>query len=558
MSRLANVDMNEDFLNALFRGSELIGEGAYEEAKVILDEALVSRPDDPKARNLLGLAHFKLGDYEMAESIYMVLVDENPRDATLRVNLGLVHLKTGMFEDAITELEVAVELRPGHRRAQNYLGVAYARVGDYVQAQACFAAAGSEEMVERMDQLLVGEDPGAVRREAPPEEAGEPAAEAVEQAAEAESDFGWEDAGADPEAAPLEDPLFNEYSFEDPDLVDESGLSEESAAVEHPAPEEEEDAWREHETEESVAAEDQAPEDDIPLEEESAAVEHPASEEEEDAWREHETEEPVAAEDQALEDDIPVEEQPTEDPTAMEEQSNESPPAIAEQEAEEHLPAGEEVVASAPSHLLDLAEPSSASEEAEGTFLVGTKSVTVFVRGEVFSRTRALLALEGTVDLQPEEKRYRGQPTGKAFGDGEDLMMRLTGEGRLYLAVQGRCFTPVAIDGVDAYFREEVVCGFDGSVAFENGRVPSDYSTDLNLVFMRGEGSVLLETGGTIVSSAVKAGQPVRVPMSRLVGWTGHLRPSVVAFPGGERSAGQAPMPFVELDGEGVAFTSLP
>ncbi|HZJ54276.1 MAG TPA: tetratricopeptide repeat protein, partial [Myxococcaceae bacterium] len=145
------------FLEALYRGGELLQQGQVNEARDHLERAYQMRPGDEKAKNLLGLAYFKLGDFVRAAEVYEALVRENGTDPTLRVNLGLVYLKSNQLTRAVREFETAVELQPGHLKAHNYLGLALAQAGQYGRAREHFVKAGSEAMAEKMAKALAAE-----------------------------------------------------------------------------------------------------------------------------------------------------------------------------------------------------------------------------------------------------------------------------------------------------------------------------------------------------------------------------------------------------------------
>ena len=145
------------FLEALYRGGELLQQGQMNEARDHLERAFQMRPGDEKAKNLLGLAYFKLGDFVRAAEVYEALVRENGADPTLRVNLGLVYLKSNQLTRAVREFETAVELQPGHLKAHNYLGLALAQAGEYGRAREHFVKAGSEAMAEKMAKALAAE-----------------------------------------------------------------------------------------------------------------------------------------------------------------------------------------------------------------------------------------------------------------------------------------------------------------------------------------------------------------------------------------------------------------
>ncbi len=145
------------FLEALYRGGELLQQGQMTEARDHLERAYQMRPGDEKAKNLLGLAYFKLGDFVRAAEVYEALVRENGADPTLRVNLGLVYLKSNQLTRAVREFETAVDLQPGHLKAHNYLGLALAQAGQYGRAREHFVKAGSEAMAEKMAKALAAE-----------------------------------------------------------------------------------------------------------------------------------------------------------------------------------------------------------------------------------------------------------------------------------------------------------------------------------------------------------------------------------------------------------------
>src|SRR5258707_8844693 len=141
---------SDEFIQALYRGGELLTEGKVIEAKESLERAITLRPKNERCQNLLGLTYFKLGVFEKAAEVYGGLVKANPADPTLRVNLGLVHLKTNLLARAIREFETAIDLAPDHGKAHNYLGLALAQSGDYARAREHFLGAGSQQMAERM------------------------------------------------------------------------------------------------------------------------------------------------------------------------------------------------------------------------------------------------------------------------------------------------------------------------------------------------------------------------------------------------------------------------
>ena len=169
-------------------------------------------------------------------------------------------------------------------------------------------------------------------------------------------------------------------------------------------------------------------------------------------------------------------------------------------------------------------------ECADGFAAVAQGVLSVAVGGEVRVRLEGLLAVAGRIAIAPERKRFRGRPTEQAFGEGAATMHRVSGEGTLLFRAAGRRFTALALGPEAAYLREPVVFGFDEGVTFENGRVQSTTSAELDLVLLRGRGRLLLVTAGELVALDVAPDAPLRVSLAALVGWTGALTPRLTAF----------------------------
>jgi len=145
---------DQQFDRAFTAGAEAMQRGDAQTARQLMEEALRYKPDHQRAKNVLGLALFKLGELVKAERIYRSLLEENPADPSLRVNLGLVFLKAGAASDATRCFETALDLSPDHKKAQNYLGLALAQKGELARAREWFVKSGNTAMAERMEREL--------------------------------------------------------------------------------------------------------------------------------------------------------------------------------------------------------------------------------------------------------------------------------------------------------------------------------------------------------------------------------------------------------------------
>jgi len=182
----------------------------------------------------------------------------------------------------------------------------------------------------------------------------------------------------------------------------------------------------------------------------------------------------------------------------------------------------------------------------------------VAVRGDLVCRLDGLFAVRGAVTARPEVKRFRGKLTEKPFGAGRERMNRVTGDGALFFRTGGWVFTVVDLAGDAGYFREEAVFALEEAVVFENGRVPSRHSRDLDLVHLRGRGRMLLRTVAAPVAIEISGSEPLRVPPQALVGWTGAVTPRIGLLAAEGVPPDAAPPPgapvMVELNGDGRVF----
>jgi uncharacterized protein (AIM24 family) len=194
------------------------------------------------------------------------------------------------------------------------------------------------------------------------------------------------------------------------------------------------------------------------------------------------------------------------------------------------------------------------AESATRPFEIRPELVVITVQNEVLTRFSGLVAYCGTVEFKPERKRFRGRVTDRGFGEGPSQMMHAKGQGVLFFNPGKQLYISTHLGGEPAYFREEVVFAIEDQVLFENGRLPSDVAPDLDLVYVRGQGHVLLAVPSAPRSIEIIGGRPVTIPLENLVGWHGNLTPriSILAFD----DAGKVIRAGVELSGAGfVLFT---
>jgi hypothetical protein len=498
----AESEEGEGFLPLLYRGGELLAAGNVTEAKDYLERALSLQPDNERGKNLLGLTYFKLGHFERAAQLYEGLVQENPADPTLRVNLGLVYLKTNELSRAIHEFATATDLAPDHHKAHNYLGLALAQSGQYGKAREHFVLAGSEAMAEKMAQAVAESTAPDSGAELPPQMPSEE----IDGALDTGVALGTAATQVDPFAEPA---LGNAV---DPAIDGEEGYAQ-------PSPERA--AW------EGADGTAGAPSKGV---DEVGFNDHP---------------EAMAQERSAARPALVTVFPPTGPLT----------PLVGSASA--GWPQADGTVFPPAAKLMEMAPALRILDKAPTEpFEVRSDLVLITVRDELLTRLSGLLAYGGGVVFKPERKRFRGRLTDRGFGDGPEQMTRANGNGILMLDPNKRIFLATQIGGASAYFREDVVFAFEKSLAFENGRLPSDMTPDLDLVYLRGQGEVLLCLGGPLRSVEVTSVRAVTVPLENMVGWYGSLTPriSILAFD----ENGKVIRAGVELSGDGFLLFSSP
>ncbi|AKF82422.1 TolA protein [Myxococcus fulvus 124B02] len=592
---------DDEFLQQLQRGGELLAANKVIEARSFLERAHQLQPRNEKAQNLLGLCFFKLGMFDRAAELYEMLVRDNPVDPTLRVNLGLVYLKTNALQRAVREFETATDLSPEHQKAQNYLGLALAQMGEYGRAREHFLLAGSDAMAEKMSRAIAGENfaratpapvpPPAARVESPapvrarppePEEeeirfaedegpsalsGGESESSASESASRAGEDVGSAGAvgasgspgagGVSGTSAAGGALSASGSSGAGVSAAGGSPVALGTSAAGVPGTSGATGAVGSSGSSASAGAVTASGASSVAG---SGAVSaspsiHGTAATAGSSSAPGASPQTGSSTSTALGSSSTAGTVPTADESSAATSSVPLSRLQLTKVAARPAPA-RETTSSAP--LLTVLAPSLAleSERGSGPFALGEGRFRIAVETELLTRLDGLVALEGQLAFQPEMKRFRGRATDKPFGDGASRMVRARGRGVLHLEPsERRTFLAVDLGEDSAYFRDENVFAFEEPVMFENGRVPSDIAPDLDLVHLRGQGQVLLSLPGPLRSVAVRLEAPVTVPLTHLVGWQGNLTPRVVPLL--KSASGESLRTAVELGGEGFALIAL-
>ena len=110
------------------------GRGEHAEAIALLEEVLVSNPDHPDARHLLGLSLQARGESAAALIEIRKAIAIRPMEPLFHTNAGAVAVAGGDVNAGIAHYRQALEIDPNYAAACNNLGIALQKLGHLDQA----------------------------------------------------------------------------------------------------------------------------------------------------------------------------------------------------------------------------------------------------------------------------------------------------------------------------------------------------------------------------------------------------------------------------------------
>jgi Flp pilus assembly protein TadD/uncharacterized protein (AIM24 family) len=496
---------HEDFLFHLYRGTELLQDNRVMEAKEELEQALTLQPRDAKGQDLLAVVYFRIGLYPRAIQIYEGLMRTSPKDPALLLNLSLCYLKTGLTQKARTLLEGLVAIQPQHRRAWGYLGLALERLGELEGAVAAFEKGGHGSMAKRAAAKSVASPEAPTAVSSQPDRALDPRGALAEA-------FSELDAGELSFA--LAEPITGDYGGQQWAAIElgRPGSSPPStgamprlahAAIARPA---------------TTMVVGLTPVPAPPSRPGAAAA--PAVP-------------PVAAPPPPQSASTLA----TGPGSAPYGPASGAPPSLA-----------------ALSTTVALAFPSTPSvvHGPAGLLLVRTSAGRGDHDERAFAaRMDAVRSMSAGLSTVVLERMQRGASTGEAFGGVGRPMSRVRGNGELSLGPRrAHGLVPFTIADESCFLREDVLLGFELTLAYENGKLANEDGDTTAFVQLRGSGAVVLELMGALSSIALSSSRSVHVRRELIVGWTGRLVPR--AIPVSEAPSGQRGL--VAFAGEGTVL----
>jgi len=166
----------------------------------------------------------------------------------------------------------------------------------------------------------------------------------------------------------------------------------------------------------------------------------------------------------------------------------------------------------------------------------------VTVRGEMMTRTEAVLLCSENFELRPVNRRMQGRAVPEVFA----RLVSFEGDGHLVLSREHERFMALQLQRDLCFFVESYIWAMESTLMWDVGQLPRSNRT-IQLVRIAGEGAVAVRVPGDLVAVKIAPDRPYRVHRAGFVGWVGNVVPHL-----------QNDSAFLHCEGEGAVFVCLP
>jgi hypothetical protein len=182
-----------------------------------------------------------------------------------------------------------------------------------------------------------------------------------------------------------------------------------------------------------------------------------------------------------------------------------------------------------------------------GAVLVGLVERNDPCGGGFAARVDVVHALAG--GLRAGRRHSNPPPSAEPFRAGLPFT-HFTGTGHVVLIPPpGTCLTPLGMDAEVAFFREDLIVGFDEALLSDLGMIHRAHGSTISVVRFRGDGVVVLALDHKFLAYDVRGDDAITLRAEALLGWIGNLSPD----PYDDRT-----MNLLTFKGEGTVLFRVP
>jgi uncharacterized protein (AIM24 family) len=214
-------------------------------------------------------------------------------------------------------------------------------------------------------------------------------------------------------------------------------------------------------------------------------------------------------------------------------------------------------VAAPPSSPTELASrslfpfPPQAGATLSGKALVAVRCTSGFIaRADTL---RAVVPTRGSVSYAAVMRRGRARELDEPLGGGNSPFVHVEGAADLMLSLRQGELVVLTLGSDFLFVREQRLVGFDATLKYESGRLPSDVGDRPPLVQLSGQGPVVFDVTNGLRALPVTAESAVTIRADCVVGWTGRLLPR--PMPAAE--APGALHGYIMFSGDGAIFIDI-
>ncbi|MFO1303863.1 MAG: tetratricopeptide repeat protein [Burkholderiales bacterium] len=169
----------KEYAQSLRDARKLIAEKKYDEAIAVLDKLTASRPREPQARFLKGIALSDAGKTDAAITAFQGVLADYPELPEPHNNLAVLYAQKGQYTLARDELEAAIAAAPDYAIAYENLGDIYARLAAVNYEKAVTRDARNKSAPAKLKLVRDALAPPAPAASAPATASGAPVANAA-------------------------------------------------------------------------------------------------------------------------------------------------------------------------------------------------------------------------------------------------------------------------------------------------------------------------------------------------------------------------------------------